>query len=313
VSARAHGFSDLEARRISAVSTLLWGYPTDGIRLPEGRAHETLHPAVRDDALRAFEVRRIKWWRHGDDAGEAPGPTRLLRSSQVACVNHLEPARTRRPLALAVARSVVPDAEDVLDLDDGFLAFEWIGEQDLIGETGPRRRGDRVTSIDALMVARRSGGRRVGIIFEWKYTERYGAELLAVSSEGTSRVERYRRLLEDCECPIATDRLGDLSDLFYDPFLQLLRQTLLAWRLRADDDLYDEWMHIHVIPFGNRPLLDTVTAPKLSGRSMSEAWRSVLRRPSRYRHLTPSHLLAHVDPGDGPEGWRPYLGVRYAT
>jgi hypothetical protein len=57
-------------------------------------------------------------------------PTGHLNSSQVACVNHLEPARVDGEIALAVARNVEPRVVEVRDTGvNGYVSFEWIGSR----------------------------------------------------------------------------------------------------------------------------------------------------------------------------------------
>jgi hypothetical protein len=52
-------------------------------------------------------------------------PTGHLNSSQVACVNHLEPARLDSQLARSVARNVDETFVDALPVEDGgFVAYE---------------------------------------------------------------------------------------------------------------------------------------------------------------------------------------------
>ena len=187
---------------------------------------ESLYLPFREGILDYFKRHGISWW------GGTEEPTESPISSQVACINHLEPARQDRKVAQVVATNALPGAVDVLPVeDDGFVAYEYVGTQNYLGERGwsLSSRGKNTTSLDALMVAERSAGGRSLIVVEWKFTESYVPDKpLAVSERGTSRVEIYRPLLDDPTCPIKAD---DHERLFYDPFYQLMRQTLLAWRI----------------------------------------------------------------------------------
>jgi hypothetical protein len=313
VARSAMAFRESEVLRVAAVSPLVFGYETDGVMLPPGKGRDSLHFSMREQALGYFQHKEIGWWRYKPvDDGEPAGPTRLLRSSQVACVNHLMLARLDRQIALAVVQSVMPDAVDVELIDGGFVAFEWIGEKADIGETGARTRGANRTNLDAVLIARRPTGKRVGLVIEWKHTETYTSTSHAVSSGRTDRVARYAKRLLDPAGPIDSRKLADLRDLFHDPFLQLARQALLAWRLAEDDGLFDDWVHLHVIPPANRQLIYTVTAPNLTGATMPDAFAGVLRKPSQYRHVSPTQLLSLV-PACAGEGWRAWLAARYAT
>lgn len=83
-----------------------------------------LHPQLELTALDYFRRHDIRWW------GDGSGPTGSRVSSQVACVNHLEPARLAAAIGLAVAEAVIPSADRVVAVEDGgFVAYEWIGER----------------------------------------------------------------------------------------------------------------------------------------------------------------------------------------
>lgn len=106
-------------------------------------------------------------------------------------------------------------------------------------------RGANVTSLDALMCGE-AKGRRVLVVFEWKYLEVYEGKSTTVSSRGTDRVAIYRPLLERPDCPIT---VPDFRALFYEPYDQLMRQTLLAWQMAEHDEFgATDWIHIQVIP-----------------------------------------------------------------
>jgi Restriction Endonuclease associating with ARP len=110
-------------------------------------------------------------------------PTGHLNSSQVACVNHLEPAC----VDAAVARLVLANVEARLTpvaLDDGFVEYEWIGERSYLGERGPRTRGSNITSLDALMCSE-SADKRTLLAIEWKYLLSSGVERRQVTAPTT--------------------------------------------------------------------------------------------------------------------------------
>ena len=151
-----------------------------------------LYPEFVAQVTTYFAGRGIAWW------GGGAGPTDSPISSQIACINHLEPARTDREAALALAQRLEPSVVDVAEIDAGFLAYEWIGERNYLGERrwSSRSRGKNVTSIDAVLIAIRPEGSHVLIAMEWKYTESYRPVSVAVSPAGTNRVDTYRPLLE---------------------------------------------------------------------------------------------------------------------
>jgi hypothetical protein len=119
-------------------------------------------------------------------------------------------------------------------------------------------------------------------------------------------------LLERPDCPIAID---DVEGLFYEPYYQLMRQTLLAWRMVTAKELgASDWLHVHVVPTENLPLRRRGrAAPELVGDSMASVWQSVLKQPKRYRLLSPRELLAGVATGERWAEWRLWLAARYLT
>jgi hypothetical protein len=95
-------FPDAEAKRVQHSPSCFGVCPCNGVRLPDELREQTLHPCGRDSALRFFNANGIRWWTYTDERGDRP--TSLLRSSQVACVNHLEPGRLNERLAIALGR-----------------------------------------------------------------------------------------------------------------------------------------------------------------------------------------------------------------
>ncbi len=242
--------------------------------------------------------------------GDATGH---LNSSQVACVNHLEPARLDRELARTIARNVDETFVDVHAVEDGgFVAYEWIGEENYLGEPGPRVRGANITSLDGLMCVQRGDGVRVLLVIEWKYLESYRPESVATSARGTDRVATYRHLLDDPNCPI---KRGAHERLFFEPYYQLMRQTLLAWQMvEHNEHEATAWLHVHVVPERNEALRGGGRgAPELLGETMAEKWRSALKQPERHLLTTPTELLTGVGDSGRWSEWRRWLRERYET
>ena len=275
-------------------------------------AVETLQADIRASALSYFERHGVKWWTSQWDKRTKDmerRPTGHLNSSQVACVNHLEPARVDTAVAQQVVANIGP-AFTAVPVDDGYVDYEWIGRDSYLGEPGPRRRGAHITSLDALMCGERHRERTL-LAFEWKYLESYSPKSVAKSPRGTDRVETYRALLEDRDCPIA---VGDITWLFYEPYVQLMRQTLLAWKMVEHREFdANGWLHIHVVPELNVALRRSRAAPNLVGTTLEEKWRSVLKQPERYRMMTATELLAGVGEVGRWAPWRHWLRERYLT
>jgi hypothetical protein len=118
------------------------------------------------------------------------------------------------------------------------------------------------------------------ILIEWKYTEAYEKGREMRYRDGTDRVERYRTLMESEDSPLQP---GSPERLFYEPYEQLMRQTLLAAAVVADADAPElTWMHVHVIPAENVELRKRVkqAVPLLGGDTLEETWKGALKAPS---------------------------------
>jgi hypothetical protein len=311
-------FRTEELERLKTLGRTCWHIKSHV--LPYELAPQNLHVSIREDVLEYFARNGIKWWLSESEAKTRAlspqaraHPTGHLNSSQVACVNHLDPARHDSSLALRLAQQVEDDVVEVLPVEDGgFVAYEWIGTRSYLGERGSRTRGANITSLDALMLARRASGKTCLLVFEWKYLETYGSESVAISRRGTNRVATYAPLLAAPDCPV---RVQEPAWLFYEPYYQLMRQTLLAWQMtKAREFGASEWIHAHIVPEGNVALRNRVDgcAPDLKGVTMADAWRSVLRERGRYRLFSPAGIVPSEVPQQW-QAWRTWLKDRYLT
>lgn len=80
-----------------------------------------------------------------------------------------------------------------------------------------------------MMSGRLQNGKKIIILIEWKYTELYNKTCLAHGEKGEKRKRRYNDLIAHKNLPLK--KLPDLDDYYYEPFYQLMRQTLLAWQM----------------------------------------------------------------------------------
>jgi len=261
-----------------------------------------LWAGIREDAIAYFKKHKICWWESQNE------PTGHLLSSQIACLNHLYFLRQRQDIATAVLKNIGFKIKKACIVDDGFVEFEMIGKNKYLPERS-HIRGKNTTSIDALMVGEQDNGKNILIFIEWKYTEFYNSESLAISAAGTSRINTYRPLLERSDCPI---RFDSIEDLFFDPYDQLMRQTLLAWRM-VDVREYGatDWVHLHIIPRANKELKDNNTSISLIGKDMSSCWKSVLKDPNRYLTLSPEEFLKPALDCTDVKSLMDYLKKRY--
>lgn len=271
-----------------------------------------LWEGIREDAIFYFSENKIPWWEGTDD-----GPTGHLVSSQVACVNHLFLLRQRRDLATAVLKQIDRDIISAERLDDGFVEFEVIGQKNYINER-QHTRGANATSIDAMMLGRKAK-KNVLVSIEWKYTENYSGEPLYKEA----RWEIYNPLLEEQNCPIDCDKARDLGKkgpfeaLYYEPFYQLMRQTLLSWKM-ADANEYgaDDYIHLHIVPDENKEMLEGVTSKDLQiidddTLDMELAWKRILKIPAKYKRISPKDFFETLTDEKDTKSLLQYLEKRY--
>ena len=295
---------------------------------------KNLHKFFRDDAIRYFHEKEISWW----DGGKDNLPTGHLLSSQVACVNHLFPMRTSKKLADAFLKSLDMDFEEAISIkfeeDDLFLAFEKTAKDNLGGERG-RKRGANSTSIDAFMIGKKCDGQKVLILIEWKYTESYQPTFMRLSSKKTDRLERYFDLLPVNGGKSAISLKPELSlvehkdaknlkfpmlnTLCFEPYYQLMRQTLLGEQMVAKDGYaVDDFLHLHLIPEENQELhgveSDKIPLSKI-GMSLEKRWKNCLSIPDRYELLYHENIFPKFKKiagfNDEELEWYQYLEERY--
>jgi len=173
------------------------------------------------------------------------------------------------------------------------------------GERGFTR-GANCTSVDAVMLGVRSDQSRVLFLIEWKYTESYRPEDLYIPA----RAQVYDSLIRDPGGPFVPGI--DPQSLYYEPFYQMMRQTLLAWQFEKHEEHgCSQCINVHVIPDQNREMKTAITSPGLSGQDIHDAWRSVLKEPDKYIPIDPAALLQSTVPLPDTQSWLAYLRGRY--
>ena len=329
------GFRDREKDRLAPLKPDLfteracaWGTYQGKARkfcLSDDRAKENLHPSIREEALRYFRERGIKWHR-----GIGDGPTNHLCCSQSCCVNFWMPfihapdrlARVLRGLGYDVAE-VLPFTLDRVGTRNicPHVAFEWIGERNYLrelargsvaGDDG-RTRGAGFTSLDLAFRFRRSDGGIEILLGEWKYTENYArGKNLRYSKSDTDRLAIYRPALEHEGCQII---LGNVPPeaLFFDPFDQLMRQQLLCSAMERHREMGADVVSLmHIAPAANGEFMGRVTSPVLqsAGSDIHEIWSSLVK-PGRFRGFDVEDVLGLVcEHAPDPE-WARYMRRRY--
>jgi hypothetical protein len=266
---------------------------------------------IREESIAYFKENAIEW--HKADTKQT-GPEGHLLSSNVACINHLFYIRQRQDFAAAILQKIDPrivSAEKIgkPDIEAGYVAFEIIGAENYLGERS-HTRGALSTSVDAVMLGKKNDGKNILVLIEWKYTEEYITGDYNKNT-GVDGQHRYDPLLKEECSPIS---VANFEALYYEPFYQLMRQTVLGWKMLEHNEYgCDEFVHIHVIPDGNLELLNNITSPLLREHrnTISEAWKGVLKKPDRYKVISPEKLFEPLKDLPDARNLLEYLSTRY--
>ena len=283
--------------------------------LAVGCEEENLYPSIRGlgGAVEFFHKRGIRWWksaRSGDDTS-VDGPTRNMASSQVACVNFLLPLAGVPGTLPAAIRAIDADVTGLSNItfegSTSPVEFEWTGLGGPLEGVGTR--GANATSIDAFLVTETASGRRRAYLLEWKYTEQYLAawpRFKGRGSSGETRRRRYGNIFRADYSSFNHEAAPELDEFLYEPFYQIVRQTLLADRMVHQGELgVDEAKVVVVVPEENRAYRTVAaggktTSPPLIHRfphpqTVEEVMRAVLRNPgTQFDMVAPSTLLGSV-------------------
>lgn len=338
-------FRDREKERYRAVKPKLFSAAAQQPGTYNGRsrdfcladdcASENLFEGIRESAVPYFTARGIPW-HDGLEKGRLP--SNHLCCSQSCCMNFLYEFSSDPGLIKAVFARFYPDLlepiriDDDLPLEDGsrpFMAFEWIGTRDYLGEhlrkRGARTRGANYTSADFAFRFRRRDGRIQLVLGEWKYTEEYGSKDLGTPSDDKDRKPEVRR---QNYCPAFHRPEGIFArydedlyrGLFFEPFYQLMRLQLLAQEMEAGDkgpEMDSEVVTIlYICPEANGEFRNKVTSPylekKYPGRGTLQIWQQLVA-PDKFMSISVEELLDTIVERAGREkaGWVKYLKARY--
>jgi len=274
---------------------------------------KNIYSPICTAVIQYFKNNKISWW-----GGQ--NPTGHVLSSQIACVNHLFQIRNDKVAVLQILKNVSEDFQDVLTINTdkflpAFIQFEAVSDKDYLNEGQPTR-GNNCTSVDALIYAKHKDGSKWLIPIEWKYTEFYGNQNKAVEGfksdptncKGEVRKRRYTNLIYNSDQLLNSDH----SCYYYEPFYQLMRQTLWAEQIinnmNSETIKAENFLHIHVIPTDNKDLLNKDY--KCSGKDMEKTWRKHLTDQSKYKIISPENLLNGID-SMKYQGLVNYLTERY--
>jgi len=296
--------------------------------LPREEAGENLFRGIRARVLAYFAEREIAWHM------ETPqGPSNHMLDSQVCCLNFLAPFMNRPDTLQKILQPVFGEVTEVKPVcsSEPYVAFEWIGLADHLGEWFPGAdpiRGRGVTSADAAVRFIDRDGRDHLVLVEWKYTESYpesedpGAmDKLHEPRRGEVRRQRYEDLLRTPGGPIHLFRV-DYEDLFFEPLYQLMRQQLLASAIEesAEDDV-DVCSVLHVSPRANEALKRVTPLPlrdRYDDPDLYELWPTLLHPSAdgapRFRSVAAPDLFGARPWEQMSEmtDWWQYVSDRYA-
>lgn len=252
--------------------------------LPAEFAHYNLLGEIRHAALTRFNRFEIRW--HAATQGtNGPWPSTHLLDSQVQCVNCLLSLESTPEILLELLRQIEPAAQRLVpvrhaDATEGLVAFEWIGQENYLGERfrQRRRRGEKVTSADALIIVECSDRQRTGFLIEWKFTEKYDEPVPCVSDYGTDRREIYRDAYENGS-RVFIEKRPPIEAYFHEPHYQLFRQTLLAEKmLSAGEHGVSRFVVVLLAPVANRELMAGVPEGLGAfGRTIDKVWSALIR------------------------------------
>jgi hypothetical protein len=249
-----------------------------------------LHPSIRENVLAYFKENSVSWW-----GGKYP--TGHVLSSQIACLNHLFPIRQDKAAVLNLLKSVTDDFVEVSRITEemsDYVMFEAVGGPVNYLNEGANTRGSNCTSVDALVYAVHRDRRRFLLPIEWKYVEAYGNDDKSTGSKGETRKSRYLDLIANSKYL----NENTLSCCWFEPFYQLMRQTLRAEQVlthKPEGFEADDYLHLHIIPNANAELLDKQYP--CSGKGMEATWKNCLTDPDKYIVLSPEKLWNHQDNG----------------
>jgi hypothetical protein len=158
-------------------------------------------------------------------------------------------------------------------------------------------------------------GTRHIVLIEWKYTESYSSQPLAIADSGTDRTAIYRHLYEAEHCPLDRRQVQQFADLFCDPFYQFMRQQFLASEMQRQGELGAKRVSVlHIAPQRNGDL-NRVTSRALTalGPTATAVWKALLRDPTAFVSVSTERLFGCFDAAKYSEltSWNDYIRDRY--
>lgn len=298
--------------------------------LADDLSEENLFEGIRGPAIEYFKTRKITWH---DGIQKRTKPSNHLCCSQSCCVNYLFPMTTRPQLITNVFKPYYPELSEPLPIDADaplpngsypFMAFEWIGVIDYLGETKRkpmiRTRGANFTSADFAFRFRTDNGLIHLVLGEWKYTEEYGRTYKGKGRPGQVRKNNYIDFFMNQKGIFSknTERQYLYESLFYEPFYQLMRLQLLAQEMELNKGKEmgaDIVSVLHICPKANQRFRDTVASEYLVSKFPDEGvlgiWNELVPE-GKFMSISVEDLLSTIRQTDiDYQEWVDYLAKRY--
>jgi hypothetical protein len=283
--------------------------------IPRQFAEENLYPGIRQSITDYFSRNKIKW-----HDGQDRRPSNHMCDSQVCCANFLFPFADQPTALTALLKPIYLSIQEMLVIeDDLFVAFEWIGKKNYLGEkisrNGQRTRGANFTSADAAVMFRNIDGSKQIALIEWKYTESYYPTWLKYAASGTDRTTIYQHLYDSKDCPLNKDLIPDFDSLFFEPFYQFMRQQFLAHEMEKAHELgADRVSLLHLSPAHNHDF-SRITSPDLRPLEITatRVWGRLVKIPGRFFAEYTENLFSRFPVEQFPEmeKWWNYIAARY--
>jgi len=277
-----------------------------------------LYPQIVDEVSLYFALNHILFHHlEGDSDFGFCIPSGHTLSSQIACLNHLYPLRYDKDAVLTIAQQIYPEIVDLFQIETdkflpAYISFEVVSDIDHLNETKGNQkltRGTMCTSVDAMIYGKLKDDNKIIVPIEWKYTENYHEDGKSDKNysiekrgkekegKGKERLQRYSELI-NCSEQLSLKKNDYKSSVyFFEPFYQLMRQTLWAEQMIANNKTEtikaEKFIHAHIVPNENKELLQYEYSASM--KRMKETWESCLTDINKYKLVEPKDLLATID------------------
>jgi len=125
--------------------------------------------------------------------------------------------------------------------------------------------------------------------------------------KGKTRQNRYNQLISNSTQLKSNPELGN-SVFYYEPFYELMRQTLLVERM-VNSGIASDFLHILVVPSGNEDLLGNNYT--FTNDDLQTTWRNCLSDQSKFKVIDSKHIRQVIENLPDYSKLTDYLNLRY--